>query len=510
MAVKKALLIYPAPISQMPSGIAYLGAILEQRGINVDILVNSFRKIMSSEDIYRYAERTEPDIIGLSFITYDLINTYELLGRLKTLGVPVVCGGVHPTARPEESLNAGASVIVMNEGELTIEALVDHWDNPGANPIEAIPGIAYRQNGENHTNLKMGRVADLDAIPYPARHLFDADQFRLSNNELKGFERLFSGRGCPSKCTFCDKTVFGRKFKTRSVENVIGEIEQVKKDFGIRSFSFGDDTLTLDKRFVNTFCEEILKRDLDIEWNCSTRVDRVNSEMATMMKRAGCFRITLGPESGHPDTLLQIKKGITVDDIYNATNVIYDAGIQAYLNFMCGFPEETPERLKATIKVIRDLSPKVYMYQVYGAVVPYPNTEVYTENYEKFGFKDWWLEPEMQGIGMAMYQNVKDPYHCSVYYQRSLFDDTYIMKETFFPYSKEFKKTIKEMIFAVGKHSLAAQYRSRAKQYTYYLLGHLSKMMYDLNPNLEISLVSTFARTNLVHENRSIGSFVQH
>ncbi len=507
MPLRKVMLIHPAPISQMPSGIGYLAAILEMRGIEVSILVNSFRAHMSNEVIAERVERERPDIVGLSFVTWNLLEIYDLIGRLKALGVTVVCGGVHPTVRPRECLDAGADIIVRNEGEHTLGELIDVLAGTEDRTLAEVPGLAYMQDGVYQETPARPRINALDELPFPARHLFDIDQFRVPGGGPKGFERLFAGRGCPARCTFCDRSVFGFKFRIRSPEHLVDEIEQVQRDYGITNFNFGDDTLTVKRDFMAGFCEELRRRDIQITWNAATRMDRVDQDLLHLMKKAGCFQVTYGPESGDPETLERVNKGINLDHIYRSVEMSAEADLRVYLNFMTGFPWETPKHVDRTLKVMKDLAEDTYLFQVYGAVVPYPNTPMYDDYHEEYGFTDWWLRPEHQNVGMVIYQNVPDPYRYSVYYQRNLFDDTYIYNETFFRYTSEFKKKVKELAFFVGRHTLAAQYRSRARQRAMYVLGRLSRVLYEMNPTLEMALASALNPGNRVHDYRQLGYF---
>jgi radical SAM superfamily enzyme YgiQ (UPF0313 family) len=228
------------------------------------------------------------------------------------------------------------------------------------------------------------------------------------------------------------------------------------------------------------------------------------------MKEAGCFLVTFGAESGDDETLKRIRKGQTSDEIRRAVKMAHDAGLDIYVCIMTGFPWETPEQVDNTIKLVNDIKHMVYSFSVYGALIPYPNTAIFNEYKDRYNLDGFWLKERYQDAGMVIYQNVDNPYEVSSFYQRNLYDDVYVAEDYFFKFSKEYKKKVKELLFTIGRHNLKAMYSSAIRRGFIYMLGRLSKFLYDINPLIERKIVTLFnPSANRVHKYRRIIYFVK-
>lgn len=263
--MKKFLLIFPNPISEMPTGFAYLSAVLKQKGYIVKAAVNTFNHFFESEDFIRFAEEYRPSIIGFNIGTFRVLRTYEMINKIKKLGVIVIAGGPHATCNPDEAIKNGVDIVVRNEGELTLAELCDLWDDKKNLALESIKGISFRdRNGKIIHNPSRDGISDLRYLPSPDFSCFNLEHFRTSAGLLKGLHRIYLSRGCPGGCVFCDRSVFGRRVRYRPIEDVIKEIKYRRDTYNIESFVIADGTFTFNKRYVRDFCNALKNNRLDI------------------------------------------------------------------------------------------------------------------------------------------------------------------------------------------------------------------------------------------------------
>lgn len=492
---KKVLLVFPNPISEMPMGLAYIAGILKQKGYEVKAVVNTFSHFLEWDDFVRLAKEYQPSIVGFNIGTFRLMGVYETIRRMKDLGMMVIAGGAHVTTCAEEVVENGVDIAVRNEGEITISELCDFWEGKKGLSLDGIKGISFRDlTGKIRHNPQREYIQDLNDLPFPDFACFDRDVFRTSNGLLKGMHRIYCSRGCPACCTFCDRSIFGQKVRYRPLESVIKEIEDRKIKYGIDCFVIADDTFTFSKKYVQDFCEAVKGRGLNIKWSCSTRANAVDAQMLNMMKDTGCYMISYGVESGDEETLRIIRKNITLEQAHKAVNLAARIGFRIYVNLMTGFPWEKESAVTNTIKYIKDHFSQVYVYQVSGAIVPYPGTEIYEIFKDEYGFKKWWLKEDYQNYGIQIHQNVENPYEHSTFYQRNLYDDTHVWEETFFKYNQRYKNKVREMVFLIGKRNLVSLCPFPIRRWIVYQGCKLSRLIYEMNPRVEKRVISAMVR----------------
>tara|TARA_B100000315_G_scaffold253674_1_gene292996 strand:+ start:10645 stop:12324 length:1680 start_codon:yes stop_codon:yes gene_type:complete len=490
------LLIYPNMVSEAYTPLTMIAAIMEDEGYSVTAMINTFRNPLDVDDYVKRVREKKIDIVGISSMTYKIIRTNTLVKALKDEGCYVMLGGPHPSDCPEEGIESGADVVVRGEGEETVRELCRYWNGDPDTSMAEIKGITYRTiDGVICTTFPRDRIKDLDTLPSPELDIFneDIDIFTQPDGLVKGLHRVFTSRGCPAKCTFCDWTVFGQRMGYHSISAVVDEIKKRADRFGMDSFTINDDTFTVNRHRVEEFCELISKVEPKISWRCSTRASLVNLELLKMMKEAGCHLVTFGLESGDEETLLRTDKNISVEENYRAPIMAHEAGLQVYANLMIGFPWETVESIENNIKLIYETQDAVFLYQVSGSLVPFPGTGIYKKYADEYGFKDYWLREEYQEAGIQTFQNSTNPYAISTYYQRNLFDDAYIAEEVFFDYSNEFKRKAREFVFEVGKHNLKSLYPNEPLKRSFILgVSRVSSTVYSNFPRLEKSFGSKF------------------
>ncbi len=488
---KKILLVFPNPISEMPIGFAYIAGIFKQKGYKVRAVVNTFSHFLQWNDLVRLAKDYQPSIVGFNIGTFRLLGVYKTIRKMKDLGVTVIAGGAHVTTCAEEVIENGVDIAVRNEGEETISELCDFWEGKKDLSLDAIKGVSFKDSaGKIKHNPRREYIQDLKYLPAPDFTCFDQDVFRTSDGLLKGMHRIYCSRGCPACCTFCDRAIFGQKVRYRPIENVVNEIEERKNKYGIDCFVIADDTFTFSKKYVRDFCEAVKDRGLNIKWSCSTRANAVDAQTLDMMKKSGCYMVSYGIESGDEETLEIIRKNITLEQAHEAVNLAAAAGFRIYVNLMTGFPWEKESAVMNNIKYIKEHFNQVYVYQVSGAIVPYPGTEIYAAFKDEYRFEKWWLKEAYQNYGIQIYQNVENPYKYSTFYQRKLYDDTHIWEETFFKYSRKYKNRVKKMAFLIGKRNLISLYPSPVRRWIVYQVCKLSRLVYEVNPRIEKRVTS--------------------
>ncbi|HEY49472.1 MAG TPA: radical SAM protein [Dehalococcoidia bacterium] len=366
----------------MPLGPAYIAAVLEARGYEVqvlDLLVSKY----SRDKIRKELESYQPDIVGVTSVTMNYPVASDILKYCKSVDKDIitVIGGPHVTFCPVETLNEAPwiDIVVRREGEQTMLDIV------GGKKLDEIEGIAFRADSkEIQLTGERGLIQNLDELPLPARHLFPLSRYHA----LDVHASIIAGRGCPFNCIFCvGSKMGGRRARYRNPKLVVDEVEQVL-GYGFKEVNFEDDLLTLNHRHLYAICDEIAGRGLKFNWSVFSRADTVNLELLRRMKAAGCNWMLYGVESGNQEILDTVKKKITLDKIREGVRLGQEAGINVMASFIIGLPGETRETLNETDQFAQELGAS-YGFNV---LAPFPGTEV-REKAEEYGIEiltnDW-------------------------------------------------------------------------------------------------------------------------
>ncbi len=359
-------------ISLVPTGLCYLHACLQEAGYN-SYLANF--SAWSPSKIKEELLRFKPDIVGISQWTHNRHISLELADMCRHLlpNSTIVMGGGHATFCYADILTKSSpvDVVVLGEGEATLLELVGLASS--RTEWHGINGLAFRCNDSIIVTAPRKNIDDLDRLPLPARYLDKSVGLDL---ELQpGF--IVTTRGCPSTCYFCSSPDFwGRKVRFRSPSAIVEEILYIRKRFGLIYFSIRDDTFTADRARVINFCRLLQESNINILWNCQSRVTSIDEELVTEMKRSGCECIQLGVESGSPSILKQLGKNIVPAQIERACALIREVGINLSVYLISDVPGETENDLQQTIELVRNLHPDD------GYVSPlayYPGTRLYKD-----------------------------------------------------------------------------------------------------------------------------------
>jgi anaerobic magnesium-protoporphyrin IX monomethyl ester cyclase len=355
-----------------PLGIAFIAAVLEENGYKVNLFDLSLEFEKTFEEKIRMVLDSKPDLLGISCMTNTYTNAIKIARDIKKyINVPIVMGGPHPSIFPEETLSDEAvDFIVSGEGEYTMLELVRDAHEQYTN----IPGLAFKKAGVIKVNPAREYIPDLDALPFPARHLLRLDEYRLTTPHGERMATIMTSRGCPYQCSYCYKGMFGNHYRARSAENIIDEIKELESRFGYRNFYFIDDLFTFNPERVSRFCETIIAEKIDIGWQCLARVDRVDYELLRLMKAAGCFKVHFGIESGDQEILKRIRKHTTLDRIRTAVFAARRSGIQTKGYFMLGLPGDTRISMMKTIRFAESLQLDETMFSI---TTPLPGAELW-------------------------------------------------------------------------------------------------------------------------------------
>ena len=339
-----------------PLGILYLAAYLKKyTDYQVKILDCQVEEL-EYDQIRERIREINPDIVGLTTMTFTLIDVLKTAQLTKEINpqIKVILGGPHIDIYPEETIaQNNVDYVVMGEGEKILKDLLDNFDSP--QNLAEIKGLVFKSQSQIVNNGRSELNKDLDSLPFPARHLTPYQKYSSVLSKVQPITTMFTSRGCPYKCLFCDRPHLGKVFRARSSENVVDEMEQCQK-MDIKEILIYDDTFTVNRQRVLDICSEIQKRNLKINWDIRARVDTVDEELLKEIKKTGCQRIHFGVEAGTQKILNVLRKGITLEQAEKAFNLSRKIGLETLAYFMIGSPTETKEDILKTIKFAKKLS----------------------------------------------------------------------------------------------------------------------------------------------------------
>jgi radical SAM superfamily enzyme YgiQ (UPF0313 family) len=373
-----------------PVGLAYISALLKKNGISSSVVD---AVACSRKELARIIESKKPAIVGITCWTMERGEAFKTAEQVRQLrpAARIIVGGHHATAFPENMFpQMHADAVVIGEGEETTLELVRAL--LGGTSLASVNGIAWLDNGVVRVNQPRPFALDLDALPYPDYSDLDLHGY-LGIPDAKGIAAsIMTSRGCPHQCVFCSAGSFWkRKWRARTAENVLGEIEWLYRERGVRNFSFFDDNFTVRKSRAIEICKGILDRKLSINWVASSHVTHVEEEVLYWMKKSGCFRIDFGVESGSPAVLRNIQKGQTVEQIEKAFALVHAAGIKPRAYLLVGSPGETEETIDETIALMKKIRP--YYSRTATITLVFPGTGLYDQA-KRCGLLDdgFWLK----------------------------------------------------------------------------------------------------------------------
>lgn len=376
-------------------GILYLAAVLEKNNIEVsvmDALKTGYDWPQFENELLKF----KPDIIGVSFTTETRFEAFRAIRLIRKIfpSSLIVAGGAHVTWTAGDTLLNihELDVVVRGEGEETFLELIKAYENNLS--LAGILGLSYRQNGRVIHNSDRPFISNLDALPFPARHLSKGDKIcsflKLPNGKKIPALHIMTSRGCPIGCNFCITTqTWGRICRFRSPVNVVEEIEELIEKYKVKGLSFFDDTFTMNPIRAEQICDLIISRQLNISWWCEVRVDTVTLDLLKKMKAAGCYQVYFGVESGSQRVLDEIiKKKINLEQVKTVAKWCNEAGILILPTFIISHPTETLVEARQTINLMKELKSYAKGDITVGVLKIYPGTDL-----EKYAKKTGFLSP---------------------------------------------------------------------------------------------------------------------
>ncbi|HUT03083.1 MAG TPA: radical SAM protein [bacterium] len=369
-----------------PLGLLNLAAVTRQAGIKTAI-VDAEALGLSYEQAIEKALSHRPSVVGVTAVTLSISNAARFAAGIKAADsrVKLAIGGPHLSAVPEETMSRYPEFDVgsIGEGEVTVLELMQAFR--GERTFESVNGLILRGEQGTHRTPPREYLEDLDHLPFQAWDLLEHFP-DIYTPPVHSFGRLpvaalYTTRGCPARCTFCSKNVFGNRIRFFSADYVLEAIRRLIRDYGIREIKFYDDNMTFSKDRFYGLCEGIIREKMDITWTCVSRVDLVNDEMLVLAKRAGCWQISYGLEAASVRLLEFVKKGTNLEKVRRALHATHKAGIRTRGYFIAGLPTQTKDELEETVRFA--LREYVDDFQIH-LFVPFPGTPI-SENIEQYG-----------------------------------------------------------------------------------------------------------------------------
>ncbi len=385
-----------------PYWICYAAGVCMEKGYDVD-LVDCIAKKMTTEDVVEYVKNSNADFVMGEITTSTCAHDYEVIHEIKKANPEkyIIIGGTHATVLDQQVMREcdDIDIVVRQEYDFTIDEIMQNIDD-----LSKVLGITYRgKDGEIIHQFDRPWLEDLDTLPMVSKVY---EKFLNVNDYCYAFAQspmiqIFSSRGCPFHCNFCSypESMSGRRFRRRSVQNFVDELEYIHNNMPyIREIFIEDDTFTVDKKRVVEICNEIDRRKLKLVWSCNSRADTLDYDTMKRMKEVGCRLLVVGYESGNQKVLDETKKGIKLENSLEFAKNTKKLKIKVFGCFMIGLKGDNLETIEDTFKFAKKVYPDMCFFQ---QAVPFPGTQFYawakengyliTEDYSKWLNDDGYL-----------------------------------------------------------------------------------------------------------------------
>lgn len=372
---------YSMGLSRPPLGLAYLASLLTDRH---RVAIVDFNVEKPGWKRYPFAGF---DIVGISADTARYTVAMKIARRAKAAGATVVMGGPHVSFFDEDALRSGAvDYVIRNEGELSFLSLVRHLE--GEIPVDRVTGLSRLVRDGILRTPPAPFITDLDSLPMPARELLPLRRYR-EKIDGRPMTTIITSRGCPFNCNFCSSSQFsGVRWRPRSVDAVMAEIDLVYREYGYRAINFIDDNFTLNPKRAIEISERIVAGGYDLYWEAMSHVETVvkHPEMVEAMARAGLRWMFLGFESGSQEILNEYGKKSSLDDARRAVDILHANGVKIIGAFILGALGDSDRTMRETIALAKSLNPSRAQFSL---LTPYPGTKLFERVKEKLLTRDW-------------------------------------------------------------------------------------------------------------------------
>jgi radical SAM superfamily enzyme YgiQ (UPF0313 family) len=346
-----------------PLGLLYLSAHLKARGFSVGVFDGTFRSLEAFADVL---QRDRPRVVGIAVNMMTKRNALAMMAIARQYGARVAVGGPDPPYHAEAYLQAGADVVVIGEGEQTLEELLPSLHSSAAD-WSGINGIVFRSaDGSIVRTPPRTLLPDLDPQPFPDRSAIDLPSYLNAWRERHGFGTvsLITARGCPYTCTWCSRSVFGESHRRRSAANVADEVEAIVDRYHPERLWYADDVFAIHRGWTLDYARELERRRLRLPFECISRAERIDDAVADALVSLGCFRVWIGAESGSQRILDAMKRRVALDQVRGAADRLRRRGIQVGMFIMLGYEGEQLSDLEATVDHLKQTSPDIFLTTV--------------------------------------------------------------------------------------------------------------------------------------------------
>jgi len=345
-----------------PLGLLYLSSYLRAKGFDVEIYDSTFGSIA---ELMSVIDSHAPTVVGIYGNLLTRGNVLRIAAGAKARGCRVVLGGPEPPNYPEQYLHAGADAIVNGEGERVLEQLLQAFRS-GAE-LASVQGIQYlSSDGVARRTAPPPLLEDLDVQPWPDRERIDLSRYLSSwrSRHGQGSISLITARGCPYHCRWCSHGTFGKTHRRRTPVAVADEVAWIAGRYVPEMLWLADDVFTIHQGWILQYAQEMSRRGLRIPFECITRADRMNAPVARALASLGCFRVWIGSESGSQRILDRMERGVRVQQVRDAAQLLREHGIQTGMFLMWGYEGEELADIEATIHHVRETRPDVFLTTV--------------------------------------------------------------------------------------------------------------------------------------------------
>lgn len=348
----------------VPMGILYLASHLRARQFDVEVFDSTFS---SRNELQTLLTSTPPAVLGVYANLMTRGSVLRIVRAAREAGWRTVVGGPEPGAYVEEYLAAGADVVVMGEGEATLEELLPVLRSGLLENLDRVRGVAFRgTEGRVHRTPPRAQIANIDGQPWPSRESVSIERYLETwrQHHGAGSVSLITARGCPYECRWCSHEVYGRTHRRRKPVSVVDELEWLLNRYSPDLLWIANDVFTIHQGWMEKFAAEMKRRNLRIPFECITRADRLNPAVADLLAELDCFRIWIGSESGSQRILDAMARGVTIEQVERAVELCKSRGIETGMFLMWGYEGEELIDIEATIQHVKKTDPDIFLTTV--------------------------------------------------------------------------------------------------------------------------------------------------
>ena len=347
-----------------PLGMLYVSSHLKAKGFGVEVFDATLSTPAAWEKVLA---RSRPPVVGLYVNLLTRARILRMIAQARAVGARVVLGGPEPVGHAEQYLARGADVVVVGEGERTLEALLPHFARHGMDGLDGIDGLIFRgADGELVGTAPRTQIEQLDAQPFPDRDAIDMDRYVdiWRRHHGRGSVSLITARGCPYRCRWCSHTVFGHTHRRRSPANVVQEVEHIVERWAPDMLWYADDVFTIHHRWLYSYVEALEARGLRLPFETISREDRLNEAVVATLARMGCYRLWIGAESGSQRILDRMERRTDAERVVEMVKLLQRYGIEAGMFIMLGYDGEELADLEETTDRLKRALPDVFLTTV--------------------------------------------------------------------------------------------------------------------------------------------------